>query len=170
MLSEKIRIAGTVNDSIVDGPGIRFAIFTQGCPHHCEGCHNPQTHDFDAGELVTLECLLDKVKNNPLLDGVTYSGGEPFCQAKQLYLLGTEVKKLKMSIVTYTGYTYEYLIEHANAENYYNELLSVTDYLIDGQFVLAERDILLKFKGSSNQRIINVKKSLAEKKVIEAEL
>lgn len=170
MLSEKIRIAGTVNDSIVDGPGIRFAIFTQGCPHHCEGCHNPQTHDFDAGELVTLECLLDKVKNNPLLDGVTYSGGEPFCQAKQLYLLGTEVKKLKMSIVTYTGYTYEYLIEHANAENYYNELLSVTDYLIDGQFVLAERDILLKFKGSSNQRIINVKKSLVEKKVIEAEL
>ena len=170
MLSEKIRIAGTVNDSIVDGPGIRFAIFTQGCPHHCEGCHNPQTHDFDAGELVTLECLLDKVKNNPLLDGVTDSGGEPFCQAKQLYLLGTEVKKLKMSIVTYTGYTYEYLIEHANAENYYNELLSVTDYLIDGQFVLAERDILLKFKGSSNQRIINVKKSLAEKKVIEAEL
>ena len=170
MLSEKIRIAGTVNDSIVDGPGIRFAIFTQGCPHHCEGCHNPQTHDFDAGELVTLECLLDKVKNNPLLDGVTYSGGEPFCQAKQFYLLGTEVKKLKMSIVTYTGYTYEYLIEHANAENYYNELLSVTDYLIDGQFVLAERDILLKFKGSSNQRIINVKKSLVEKKVIEAEL
>lgn len=170
MLSEKIRIAGTVNDSIVDGPGIRFAIFTQGCPHHCEGCHNPQTHAFEAGELVTLESLLNKVTSNPLLDGVTYSGGEPFCQTKQLYILGTEIKKLGMNIVTYTGYTFEYLTEHANSENYYNELLSVTDYLIDGPFELDKRNILLRFKGSSNQRIINVKKSIAEKKVIEAEL
>ncbi len=170
MLSEKLRIAGTVNDSIVDGPGIRFAIFTQGCPHHCEGCHNPHTHDFEAGELVTLESLLDKIKSNPLLDGVTYSGGEPFCQAEQLYALGNEVKKLDMNIVTYTGYTYEYLTEHATPQNYYSELLSVTDYLVDGPFELDKRDILLKFKGSSNQRIINVKKSLAEKKVVEAEL
>ncbi len=170
MLSEKLRIAGTVNDSIVDGPGIRFAIFTQGCPHHCEGCHNPHTHDFEAGELVTLESLLDKIKGNPLLDGVTYSGGEPFCQAEQLYILGNEVKKLGMNIVTYTGYTYEYLTEHATPQNYYSELLSVTDYLVDGPFELDKRDILLKFKGSSNQRIINVKKSLAEKKVVEAEL
>ncbi len=170
MLSEKIRIAGTVNDSIVDGPGIRFAIFTQGCPHQCDGCHNPHTHDFEAGELVTLGRLLDKVKSNPLLDGVTYSGGEPFCQAKQLYNLGVEIKKLGMNIVTYTGYTFEYLTEHANSQNYYNELLSVTDYLIDGPFELDKRNILLKFKGSSNQRIINVKKSLTEKKVVEAEL
>lgn len=170
MLSEKLRIAGTVNDSIVDGTGIRFAIFTQGCPHHCEGCHNPHTHDFEAGELVTLESLLDKIKGNPLLDGVTYSGGEPFCQAEQLYMLGNEVKKLGMNIVTYTGYTYEYLTEHATPQNYYSELLSVTDYLVDGPFELDKRDILLKFKGSSNQRIINVKKSLAEKKVVEAEL
>lgn len=170
MLSETIRIAGTVNDSIVDGPGIRFAIFTQGCPHHCEGCHNPHTHDFDAGELVTIESLIDKVKSNPLLDGVTYSGGEPFCQAEQLYNLGVELKKLGMNIVAYTGYTFEYLTAHANSQNYYNELLSVTDYLIDGPFELDKRDILLKFKGSSNQRIINVKKSLTEKKVVEAEL
>lgn len=170
MLSETIRIAGTVNDSIVDGPGIRFAIFTQGCPHHCEGCHNPHTHDFEAGELVTLESLIDKVKSNPLLDGVTYSGGEPFCQAEQLYNLGVEIKKLGMNIVTYTGYTFEYLTEHANSQNYYNELLSVTDYLVDGPFELDKRDILLKFKGSSNQRIINVRKSLTEKKVVEAEL
>ena len=170
MLSEKLRIAGTVNDSIVDGPGIRFAIFTQGCPHHCEGCHNTHTQDFEAGEFVTLESLLDKIKGNPLLDGVTYSGGEPFCQAKQLYTLGNEVKKLGMNIVTYTGYTYEYLTEHATPQNYYSELLSVTDYLVDGPFELDKRDILLKFKGSSNQRIINVKKSLAEKKVVEAEL
>lgn len=170
MLSEKLRIAGTVNDSIVDGPGIRFAIFTQGCPHHCEGCHNPHTHDFEAGELVTLESLLEKVKANPLLDGVTYSGGEPFCQAEKLYRLGVEIKKLGMNIVTYTGYTFEYLTEHANSQNFYNELLSVTDYLVDGPFELDKRDILLKFKGSSNQRIINVKASISEKKVVEAEL
>lgn len=170
MLSEKLRIAGTVNDSIVDGPGIRFAIFTQGCPHHCEGCHNPHTHDFEAGELVTLESLLEKVKANPLLDGVTYSGGEPFCQAEQLYILGTEIKKLGLNIVTYTGYTFEYLTEHANSQNYYNELLSVTDYLVDGPFELDKRNILLRFKGSSNQRIINVKKSLAEKKAVKTEL
>lgn len=170
MLSDTIRISGIINDSIVDGPGIRLTIFTQGCPHHCEGCHNPQTHDFDGGEDVTLESLLEKVKGNPLLDGVTFSGGEPFCQAKQLYELGLEVKKAGMNVVTYTGYLYEYLTENANSDNYYNELLSVTDYLVDGPFVLSKRDILLKFKGSSNQRIIDVKKSLAEKKVVEAEL
>lgn len=170
MLSDTIRISGVINDSIVDGPGIRLTIFTQGCPHRCEGCHNPQTHDFDGGEDVTIESLLEKVKGNPLLDGVTFSGGEPFCQAKQLYELGLEVKKAGMNVVTYTGYLYEYLTENANSENYYSELLSVTDYLVDGPFVLSKRDILLKFKGSSNQRIIDVKKSLAEKKVAEAEL
>ncbi len=170
MLSDTVRISGLINDSIVDGPGIRLTIFTQGCPHHCEGCHNPQTHDFNGGEDATIESLLEKAKSNPLLDGVTFSGGEPFCQAKQLYELGLEIKKAGMSIVTYTGYTYEYLTKHADTENYYGELLSITDYLVDGPFILSKRDILLKFKGSSNQRIINVKKSLAEKKVIEAEL
>ncbi len=170
MLSDTLRIAGTVNDSIVDGPGIRLAIFTQGCPHHCKGCHNPQTHDFGGGEDVTLESLLEKAKGNPLLDGVTYSGGEPFCQAKQLYELGLEIKKLGLNIMTYTGYMFEYLMEQASPENYYKELLTVTDWLVDGPFELDKRDILLKFKGSSNQRIIDVKKSLAEKKVVEAEL
>lgn len=170
MLTDTLRISGVIDDSIVDGPGIRLTIFTQGCPHRCEGCHNPQTHDFDGGEDVTLESLLEKVKGNPLLDGVTFSGGEPFCQAKQLYELGLEIKKAGLNVVTYTGYLYEYLTEHANTDNYYGELLSVTDYLVDGPFILSKRDILLKFKGSSNQRIIDVKKSLTEKKVVEAEL
>lgn len=93
MLSDTVRISGLINDSIVDGPGIRLTIFTQGCPHHCEGCHNPQTHDFNGGEDATIESLLEKAKSNPLLDGVTFSGGEPFCQAKQLYELGLEIKK-----------------------------------------------------------------------------
>ncbi len=170
MLSGTLRIAGTVNDSIVDGPGIRFTIFTQGCPHRCEGCHNPQTHDFNGGEDVTLESLLEKIKGNPLLDGVTYSGGEPFCQARQLYELGLEIKKLGMDIVTYTGYTFEYLTEHSDDENFYGKLLSVTDILVDGRFELAKRDILLRFRGSSNQRLIDVPKSLEAGKVIEADI
>lgn len=170
MLSDTLRIAGTVNDSIVDGPGLRLAIFTQGCPHHCKGCHNPQTHDFDGGNDVTLESLLDMLKSDPLLDGVTYSGGEPFCQAKQLYELGLEVKKLGMNVITYTGYTFEYLLEHSDDENCYEKLLSVTDYLIDGPFELDKRNILLKFRGSSNQRIIDVKKSLQQKKAVETEI
>ncbi len=170
MINDTLKLAGTVNDSIVDGPGIRFTIFVQGCPHRCKGCHNPQTHDFNGGETVTLESLLEKIKGNPLLDGVTLSGGEPFCQAKQLYELASEIKKLGMNIVAYTGYTFEYLTENADHDNFYSELLSVTDYLVDGPFQIDKRDILLKFRGSSNQRIIDVKKSLAEKKVVETDI
>lgn len=170
MLNDTLKLAGTVNDSIVDGPGIRFTVFVQGCPHRCKGCHNPHTHDFEGGETVTLESLLEKIKGNPLLDGVTFSGGEPFCQAKQLSELGAEIKKSGMNVVTYTGYTFEYLTENASPENFYGELLSVTDYLVDGRFELDKRDILLKFRGSSNQRIIDVKKSLAEKKVVETDI
>ena len=170
MLTGTLRIAGTVNDSIVDGPGMRFTIFTQGCPHRCQGCHNPQTHDFDGGEEVSLESLLEAARSNPLLDGVTYSGGEPFCQAEQLYTLGLELKKSGLNIVTYTGYLFEELLEQADEENFYRELLFVTDYLVDGPFQLEKRDILLRFKGSSNQRIIDVKKSLEENKAVEVQL
>ena len=105
----ELRIAGTANDSIVDGPGIRFTIFTQGCPHHCEGCHNPQTHDFSGGKLADTDELLDRIRSNPLLDGVTFSGGEPFCQAEALAELGSRIRSLGLNIVTYTGYTFEEL-------------------------------------------------------------
>lgn len=169
-VSDTLKIAGTVNDSIVDGPGMRFTVFVQGCPHRCEGCHNPQTHDFDGGRDVTLQSLLDEIAKNPLLDGVTFSGGEPFCQAEKLYRLALEIKKIGMNIIVYTGYTFEYLTEKADGKNFFGELLSVADYLVDGPFQLDKRDILLKFKGSSNQRIIDVQKSLAEKKVVETEL
>ena len=107
----KLRIAGTVNDSIVDGPGIRFTIFTQGCPHHCEGCHNPQTHDFNGGEIVEADEIIEKIKKNPLLDGVTFSGGEPFCQAETLADIGKEIKSLGLNVITYTGYTFDESLE-----------------------------------------------------------
>ncbi|MEG0614497.1 MAG: anaerobic ribonucleoside-triphosphate reductase activating protein [Oscillospiraceae bacterium] len=166
----EIKLAGTVNDSIVDGPGFRFTVFVQGCPHNCDGCHNPQTHDFGGGTLENTDDILEKITANPLLDGVTFSGGEPFCQAKPLYFLGKEIKKRGYNIIAYTGYLFEYLLENSNNENYYKELISVCDYIVDGKFEKDKKSYLLKFKGSSNQRIIDVKKSFEENNVIEVEL
>lgn len=164
----EIRIAGTVNDSIVDGNGIRFTIFTQGCPHNCKGCHNPQTHDFNGGQIVSTDELLQKIKQNPLLDGVTFSGGEPFCQAHGLAVLGKKIKSLGLDITTYTGYTFEELYTGNNV--HWNELLSVTDVLIDGRFVLELKDWNIKFRGSSNQRYIDCPASLKAGRAIEIQI
>ena len=147
----KIRMAGVANDSIVDGEGIRFTLFVQGCPHNCEGCHNPQTHDFNSG----------------YLDGVTFSGGEPFCQAEALSYLGKQLKGLGYDIVTYTGYTFEYLLEHGNKENKWLDLLKVSDFLVDGRFELDKKRWDLRFRGSSNQRYLDCKESLKQGKAIE---
>ncbi len=165
-----IRIAGTANDSIVDGPGIRYTIFTQGCPHHCPGCHNPQTHDFTGGKVVNTKDLIDEINKNPLLDGVTFSGGEPFCQTASLCEIAREVKKSGMNIVTYTGYTFEYLVENATHQNGYKELLLCTDILVDGEFIIAQKTLDAEFKGSRNQRIIDCKKSLSQNRTIEYQL
>ncbi len=165
----ELRIAGTVNDSIVDGDGLRFTVFTQGCPHHCKGCHNPQTHDFNGGEVTDTSLLLEKIKGNPLLDGVTFSGGEPFCQAEQLAELGRQIKKIGLNIVTYTGYTFEQLYAERD-KNGWGNLLSVTDILIDGQFVEELKDWEVKFRGSSNQRYIDCQKSLEKGTVVLAEI
>ena len=164
-----LKIAGTVNDSIVDGPGIRFTIFTQGCPHHCEGCHNPQTHDFEGGTVVDTEELIARIKGNPLLDGVTFSGGEPFCQAEVLATLGKQIKALGLDVITYTGSTVEEIFKNRQ-NNGWGELLEVTDILIDGPFILSQKDWQIKFRGSSNQRCIDCQASLAEGKAIEIEI
>ncbi len=152
----KIRIAGTANDSIVDGWGLRFTIFVQGCPHRCKGCHNPQTHDFSGGTIEDTESIIEKILANPLLDGVTFSGGEPFCQCEPLYEMGKFLKGKGYNIITYTGYTYEYLLENADEENGYLKLLEVSDYLIDGLFEQDKQSYELEFRGSSNQRIIKL--------------
>lgn len=164
----ELRIAGIANDSIVDGPGIRFTIFTQGCPHHCEGCHNPQTHSFDGGNIVDTAELMKQIKGNPLLDGVTFSGGEPFCQADVLADLGKEIKKLGLNIITYTGYDFEKLYENRD-KNGWGKLLEVTDFLIDGKFILAQKDWQIRFRGSSNQRYLDCRKSLECGKAVETE-
>lgn len=166
-----LRIAGTVNDSIVDGPGIRFTIFTQGCPHRCKGCHNPQTHDLYGGKIVTIDSLIIQIQSNPLLDGVTFSGGEPFLQAESLAELGKYIHAhTSLNIVTYTGYTFEELRSASNVDKACMRLLEESDILIDGLFIESEKSYELRFKGSSNQRCINVKDSLLQNKIVLANI
>lgn len=164
-----IRIAGTVNDSIVDGNGLRYTIFVQGCPHHCKGCHNPQTHSFDGGKEVSIFDLFETIISNTLLDGVTFSGGEPFAQAKPLVELADLVKQnTNLNIVTYTGYTFEEIITSNNPD--WIALLNSTDILIDGKFIEDLKSYELRFRGSSNQRYIDVKQSLLQHKVVLADI
>lgn len=152
-----IRLAGIVRESIVDGPGFRFAVFCQGCPHGCPDCHNPATHDFSGGKDVAISRILEEIDKNPLLAGVTFTGGEPFCQPEAFVALAEEVKKRNLDIVTFTGYTYEQLLEQAETNAAVQDLLDCTDLLIDGPFLKEEKDLTLSFRGSRNQRIIDMK-------------
>jgi anaerobic ribonucleoside-triphosphate reductase activating protein len=156
MHGETMRIAGIVRESIVDGPGIRFVIFAQGCPHRCKGCHNESTHDFNGGYDCELTKILTEIDKNPLLAGVTFSGGEPFCRPEPLYKLGLEIKRRGLDIVAYSGYTLEQLQEMAEKEPFIAKLLGIVDYLVDGPFILEERDLTLEFRGSRNQRFIRM--------------
>ena len=149
-----LRLAGVIRESIVDGPGFRFAIFCQGCPHHCPECHNPDTWDFEGGKETSFERILEEIDKNPLLAGVTFSGGEPFCQAEAFAALADEIRKRNLDIVTFTGYTYEELLEMSEKDHAVKELLEKTDLLIDGPFIKAEKDLTLQFRGSRNQRKI----------------
>lgn len=160
----RLRISGIVHDSIVDGPGLRYSIFTQGCPHHCEGCHNPQTHPLKGGKKISLRKIKKDILSNPLLQGVTLSGGDPFVQAKQLLPVAQFIKEHGLELACYTGYLYEIL--ESGQIPYAKELLTYIDILIDGKFVLSQKSMNLKFKGSANQRTIDVQSSLKEGKVI----
>ncbi len=165
-----LRIAGIVNDSIVDGVGMRFTIFVQGCPHHCPSCHNPQTHDFTGGKDTTTDELLSKIKANPLLDGVTFSGGEPFCHASTLAALGKEIHALGLNIVTYTGYTFEELLAGSDTHPEWTDLLRETDILIDGRFEESLKSYDIPFRGSTNQRYLDAKASLTQGTAVNAPL
>lgn len=160
----KIRIAGVVNDSIVDGTGMRFTVFTQGCPHHCPGCHNPQTHDFAGGSESDTDELIRRFRRNPLLDGITLSGGEPFAQCEACLLLAQAAHASGLNVWSYSGYTYEELL---NGKEEWRNLLKELDVLVDGPFILEKRTLECKFRGSSNQRLIDVQASLKAGKVIE---
>ena len=161
-----VRVAGIVNDSIVDGPGIRLAVFAQGCSHNCPGCHNPHTHPFDAGKNVSIDEIMQMINKNPLLDGVTLTGGEPFEQASSFAVLARMVKDKGLNVVTYTGYTWEQIIENMQKREGWHELLANTDILVDGPFDISRKSLNLRYRGSSNQRVIDVKKSLEKGKII----
>ena len=159
-----LRIAGTVKDSIVDGPGIRYVIFTQGCPHHCPGCHNPQTHDFQDGYEKAQEEILKEIFQNPILSGVTFSGGEPFCQPEELLPIAEAIKEKGIHLMIFTGYLLEQLQEMKNPA--VKRLLELADMIVDGPFVLAERNLTLSYRGSENQRVIDMVKTRKEGKVV----
>lgn len=162
-----LRIAGIVNDSIVDGPGFRLTVFAQGCPHHCIGCHNPKTHDFAGGYDMDTGAILLQAKENILLDGVTLSGGEPFCQSAACACIARGAKQLGLNVWCYSGYTYEEL-RAGKAE--WRELLNEIDVLVDGRFDIEKKTLECRFRGSSNQRLIDVRASLESGETVLYEL
>lgn len=156
-----------VNDSIVDGPGFRLAVFAQGCPHACPGCHNPETHAFDGGRLESTDKIVETMADNPLLDGLTLTGGDPFCQPEPCAQLAHEAKRLGLNVWAYSGWTYEQLLKKAEEEPPIRDLLSEIDVLVDGPFLLSQRTLELRFRGSKNQRLIDVPASLAAGHAVE---
>ncbi len=160
----KIQMAGTVNDSIVDGPGLRYAVFVQGCSHHCPGCQNPETHDPSGGHEDDTDSLIAKMKKNPLLSGLTLSGGEPMEQPVPCLELAKAAHAGGMNVWCYTGYTWEELMEQNDSDRI--ALLNQVDVLVDGIFLMAEKSLELDYRGSKNQRLIDVPASLREQKVI----
>jgi len=161
----QIKLSGIVKESIVDGPGIRYVLFTQGCHHNCYQCHNPQTHDINGGYLKDINEIINEISLNQHLTGITISGGEPFLQIEACLKLLNKLPS-NLDVIIYTGFLYEDLHAKAKVNPSLNNLLKKTDYLIDGKFDYKLRDLELNFIGSSNQRIINLKKTFLEGKVI----
>ena len=154
----EIRLAGLEPESIVDGPGYRFTVFVQGCPHNCPGCHNPQTHDFSGGHLADTDDVIAHFGENPLVRGLTLSGGEPMMQPEPLYLIAKAAKDKGMNVWCYTGFTLEELLRENRADRI--RLLSAVDVLVDGPFRSHERSLDLLYRGSKNQRLIDMPATL----------
>lgn len=163
----KLRLAGMVPESIVDGPGLRLALFFQGCPHRCPGCHNPETHDPAGGREVDSAELLARIKETRGIDGVTFTGGEPFAQAAGLAELAGEIRRLGLNLVLYSGFTFEELLRKSRADFHTRRLLQAGTLLIDGPYIEAERDLALPFRGSRNQRLIDLPRSLKDNAAVE---
>ena len=168
----KIRIADIIEESFVDGEVIRFTIFVQGCHHHCKGCHNPTTHDFNSGKLIDTADIAAMLKKPSLINGITFSGGEPLCQINAITELAKIAKSLHLNVWCYTGYTYEVLFNESACKTKYfdfnlmNNFLQYVDVLVDGLFIESQRDLTMSFCGSRNQRLIDVQKSLSMKKIV----
>lgn len=159
----KIRLASPLQeDSIVDGPGLRIVLWTQGCPHGCLHCHNPQTHSMDQGFLIDSEEIIQCINESKIQTGITLSGGEPFLQSKELLPIVHVAIAKQLNIWAYSGFTYEQLMSNKQQA----ELLSYIDVLVDGKYIEEQKDYRLRFKGSRNQRIIDVKESIKNETVI----
>ena len=153
-----MKIYGLVQDSIVDGPGFRFSCFVQGCPHHCPGCHNPGSHDPSGGTEMTVEAVAAQLLGNPMTDGLTLSGGEPFTQPEDCLALAKIAHEHKLNVWCYSGWTFEYLRDHGTDAQ--KALLQELDVLIDGLYLQEQRSLSLSWRGSRNQRVIDVPASL----------
>lgn len=161
-----VRLAGVIYESLVNGPGIRRVYFAQGCRHNCDGCFNPETHDFNGGELMDMNELINDAISNPIINGITFSGGDPLEQAESFSYMAKEFKRKGLNIWCYTGYTFEQILEKMKKDKDLKELISNVDVLVDGKFEMNNKNKDLKFRGSSNQRIIDVKQSLEMGKCI----
>lgn len=150
-----LRIAGIEEDSIVDGPGLRMTVFAQGCLRNCKGCHNPQTHALDQGTLTSAKDLLEQFCSDPLLSGITFSGGEPFLQPEPLLWLAKEVHRLGKNVMAFSGYTLEELLDQGLERPAVTDLVNEVDYLVDGPYIEELRNLELEYRGSSNQRYLN---------------
>ena len=159
----KIRLAAYLQpDSIVDGEGIRTVIWTQGCPHHCPGCHNASTWDFNEGALIDVKDVIEELKTIKNQDGITLSGGDPVCQSDACYEISKAAHEMGLNVWCYTGYTYEMMLTNPKMRR----LLDQIDVLVDGKFIQEEKSYDIYFRGSRNQRIIDVQNSLKENKII----
>lgn len=168
-MEKTIRLSGIAYESLVNGPGMRRVFFAQGCKHNCKSCFNPDTHDFYGGEEKNLDELIEDTLDNPILRGVTFSGGDPWEQADKFAYMAKAFKEKGLNIWSYTGYTYEHIIEHKDEYEGWNDLINNIDVLVDGKFEDDKQQDGLKFRGSTNQRIIDVKESIRLNKVITIE-
>lgn len=162
----KLQIAGFLDNSFVNGEGIRSVVFVSGCKHKCNGCHNETMQKYDYGDKVSIEELYKRIMNNvPLIKGVTFSGGEPFDSAEGLSCLAKKLKCEGLNIWCYTGYKFEEIIKEKDKSNW-KQLLAHIDILVDGKFEKELTDNAPKYAGSRNQRIIDVEKSIEENRAI----
>lgn len=165
-MNNNIRLAGIAYESLVNGPGLRRVFFSQGCKHDCNGCFNPETHDFNGGEDKNMDQLIKEVLDNPMLKGVTFSGGDPFERAEEFAYMAKAFKKANLSVWSYTGYTYEYIIDNLDKRGGWRDLLNNIDVLVDGRFEMDKQEDGLRYRGSSNQRLIDVEKSLQSNTIV----
>lgn len=152
-----IRVCGIEPESIVDGPGFRYVLFVQGCPHHCHGCHNPESWPFEGGLEMTVDEIFDEIKSRQGLRGVTFSGGEPFEQVPALLELAKKIKASGLTLMSYSGYTLDELEARHDAAT--DELLGLLDMLVDGRYDESLRNLTLVYCGSENQRVIDMNKT-----------